>query len=63
MYQLSKKEPEALKKLENLTEEQLAFIPEDGDGKAVFLGEGTQEEYQEQVDEDKGFKHLFGKGL
>ena len=63
MYQLSKKEPEALKKLENLTDEQLDFIPDEGDGNAIFIGEGTQEEFKEMIEEDKGFKNLFGKGL
>jgi len=31
-----------------------------GDGKAVFIGSGTQEEYKKQVEEDKGFKGIFG---
>lgn len=31
-----------------------------GDGKAVFFGEGTHEEFLEQEKEDKGFKGIFG---
>ncbi len=32
-----------------------------GDGKAEFLGEGTEEEYKRMVEEDKGFKkRIFG---
>lgn len=31
-----------------------------GDGKAVFLGEGTSEEFKEQENEDKGIKGIFG---
>lgn len=31
-----------------------------GDGKAEFLGSGTEQEYNEQVKEDKGLKGIFG---
>ncbi len=31
-----------------------------GDGKAVFLGEGTEEEFKHQQNEDKGIKGIFG---
>lgn len=31
-----------------------------GDGTAEFLGEGTQEEFEKQEKEDKGFKGIFG---
>ena len=34
-----------------------------GDGKAEFLGEGTQEEFLEMEREKKGLKHIFGIGL
>lgn len=58
---LSKKDPVALKKLESLTEEQMAIIPEVGDGKAEFIGPGTEEEYLDQERKDKfGIKKLFG---
>lgn len=60
LIQLSKKDPKALEKLESLTEEQIAIIPEAGDGKAVFIGPGTEEEFKEQEKEDKGLKGLFG---
>lgn len=57
MYELSKKDPESLDKL---TEEQIKSIPDEGDGKAVFFGEGSQEEFKELEKEDKGFKGIFG---
>lgn len=59
MIELSKKDPEALKVLENLTEEQLDQIPEAGDGKAVFIGEGTHEEWEDQKKEDEGTKPWY----
>lgn len=31
-----------------------------GDGKAEFLGEGTDEEFKQQQNEDKGYKGIFG---
>lgn len=60
MYELSKKDPKAL---QELTDEQIAFLPDEGDGKAEWLGEGTQEEMEEQEREDKGMKNIFGIGL
>lgn len=59
-WQLSKKDPKALEKLEKLSDEEMAYIPEIGDGKAVFFGEGTEEEYKALEKEDKGFKGIFG---
>lgn len=59
-WQLSKKDPKALEKLEKLTDEEMAYIPEIGDGKAVFFSEGTEEEFKEMEKEDKGFKGIFG---
>lgn len=47
MIELSRKDPKALEVLENLTPEQLAEVPDAGDGKAVFFGEGTEEEFKE----------------
>lgn len=32
-----------------------------GDGRAEFFGEGTEAEFKEQEEEDKGFKGIFGK--
>ncbi len=56
LWKLSKKDPELL---EGFTEEVLKQVP-DMDGKAEFLGEGTQEEYLEYEKEKKGFKGIFG---
>ncbi len=62
LYALSKKDPKALEVLENLTTEQMAIIPEEGDGKAVFFGGGTNEEYEqfkrEEEGTDKWYKRL-----
>lgn len=59
LWKLSKKDPEALEDFMNLSDKQIMDIP-DEDQKAVFLGEGTQEEFKEQQREDKGFKGIFG---
>lgn len=50
-WKLSKKD---MKVLENLTPEQINEIPEAGNGKAVFFGEGTEEEYDELQKKDSG---------
>jgi len=39
-----------------VTEEKI----EKGNGKAVFFGEGTEEEWKEEQNERKGFKGIFG---
>lgn len=58
-WQLSKKDPKAIEILEKLTEEDLAFIPEAGDGKAVFFSEGTMEDFEEQKKEDSGLAKWY----
>lgn len=58
-WQLAKKDPKALEKLEQLTEEEMAYIPEIGDGKAVFFGQGTEEEFKEMQKEDSGMKAWY----
>ena len=46
LIKLSKKDPKAL---EALTDEQINLIPEVGDGKAEFFGEGTEEEFAKAI--------------
>jgi hypothetical protein len=61
---LAKKDPEALKVLESLSEEQLKAVPDvsdEGDGKAVFFGEGTHDEFIEQEKADKGLKGWYDR--
>jgi len=60
LYQLSKKDPKVIEKLEGLSEEQMAIIPDEVDGKAEFLGSGTEQEFKDQQKEDKGLKGIFG---
>ena len=54
MWDLSKKDQRVLKELEHLTPEEIAVLPDAGDGKAVFFDEGSHEEYEELLKEDKG---------
>lgn len=56
---LSKKDPQAIAAL---TDVQVDALPDAPDGKAVFIGQGTAADYQEQEREDKGLKGLFGLG-
>lgn len=60
LWELANKDKGILEKLETLSPEEVLSIPESGDGNAVFLGEGTQEEFEEQQKEDKGLKGIFG---
>lgn len=59
MWDLSRKDQRVLKELEHLTEAEVEAIPEAGDGNAVFMGEGTHEEYEEMVKEDKGLSGWY----
>lgn len=56
LWELSKKDSEVLDLYETLTPEDIKEIPnaKKGEGKAVFFGVGTEEEYIEQVRKDKG---------
>jgi hypothetical protein len=56
VWELSKKDPEILDLYEKLTPEEIADIPDasKGDGKAVFLGEGSTEDFIAQERADKG---------
>jgi len=58
MWQLSDKDITAF---ESLTPEEIKNIPIAGDGKAEFLGEGTEEEYLEQERKDKGLKGWYDR--
>lgn len=61
LWKLTQKDPKALEKLETLTEEEMAYIPEIGDGKAVFFGSGTEEEFEELQKEDSGMKPWYDR--
>lgn len=61
LWTLTNKDPKALEVLENLTDQQLAIIPEEPDGKAEFLGSGTGEEFIEQERADKGMKGWYDR--
>lgn len=63
LLELAKKDPKALEVLENLSAEQLQAVPEanEGDGKAVFFGEGTQEEFEEFQKEEQGVKPWYDR--
>jgi hypothetical protein len=61
LIEFTKKDPKALEMLEKLSDEQLALVPDknEGDGKAVFIGEGTHEEFLEFEKEEKGMKPWY----
>ena len=59
LFELAKKDPEALKVLEGLTKEQLSVVPEEGDGKAVFFSEGSSEEYEKMLKSDNGLDKWY----
>lgn len=54
---LSKKDH---KKIDELTDEIISSVPLEGDGKAEYLGEGTEQEFNDMQKKDKGLFGLFG---
>lgn len=58
IIKLSGKSPEAI---EALTDDQIEELPNVGDGNAVFIGEGTHEEFEEQQREDEGTKSWYDR--
>lgn len=61
MWELSKKDPEVLQIYDTLTPKDLKDIPDAGDGKAVFFGPGTDEEYLDLQRKDKGMKGWYDR--
>ena len=61
LWELTKKDPQALAKLESLSVEQLNEVPEAGDGKAVFFSEGTEEDFIEFEREQSGMKGWYDR--
>lgn len=59
LWQLSQKDPKAIEKLEKLTDEDMDYIPEAPDGKAVFFTQGTEQEFEDLQKEDKGLKAWY----
>lgn len=47
-------------RLDSLTDKQIDALPNTGDGNAVFISSGSEQEYKEFEKEEKGFKGLFG---
>lgn len=57
IWQLSKKDPDLV---DALIEQEIQDIPDvPSDEKAVFLGEGTHEEWLKQEREDNGLTNIF----
>lgn len=57
IIQLSKKDH---KRIDELTDDVISSVSLEGDGKGVYLGEGTVEEFEDQQKKDKGLFGLFG---
>ena len=57
IIELSKRDP---KLVDKLTMDEIVSIPLQGDGKAEFIPEGTQEDFEDQKKKDAGLFGLFG---
>jgi len=57
LWKLSKKDPKAL---DALTGKDIEKLPNVGNGKGVFISEGTEKDYDDMIKEEKGFKGIFG---
>lgn len=57
ILELSKRDK---KLVDKLTTKDVISIPLEGDGKAEFIPEGTQKDFEDQSKKDKGLFGLFG---
>lgn len=61
LWKLSKKDPKTLEKLFDLNEAIIDHLPEAPDGKAEFIPEATQEDYEEFKKEEEGTKSWYDR--
>lgn len=65
MWKLSNKDDKYLEAIENITNEEIVKIPNKSNGKAVFISEMNEDEYnqyiKEEVDGWKGFNNKIKK--
>ncbi len=57
IIQLSNKDH---KLVDKFTDDVILNLPEEGDGKGVWISEGTEKEFQDQEKKDRGLFGLFG---
>lgn len=59
LWELSNKKPEDIELLLNLKESDLALIENEGNSKATFFSEGTDEDFEEYEKENKGLAAFY----
>lgn len=58
ILELSKKDP---KVIDSILKEDIEKLPDEGDGNAVFFGEGTHEEFEEFEKEESGMNKWYNR--
>jgi hypothetical protein len=59
LWKLSGKDPKSLEEFMKLSNKEIMELP-DEDTKAVFISEGSAEEFKDYQNENKGIKGIFG---
>jgi hypothetical protein len=59
LWKLSGKDPKSLEEFMKLSDKEIMELP-DEDTKAVFISEGSAEEFKDYQNENKGIKGIFG---
>lgn len=59
LWKLSSKDEKSIEEFMKLSDKEIMELP-DEDTKAVFISEGTAEEYKDYQNEKKGIKGIFG---
>jgi hypothetical protein len=59
LWQLARKDKVAMEEFMKLSDKDMMDIPNE-DEKVVFIGQGTQEEFKDFENEQKGIKGIFG---
>lgn len=59
LWKLSNKKPEDIDLLLELKDKEIDLFPDEGNGKATFFSEGTDEDFDEYEKENKGLAAFY----
>lgn len=62
-WALSKKDPATIEKLATIPKEDMARIPDIGDGNGVFMSEGTEADHEQFIKEENGLAPWYKRIL
>lgn len=61
LWKLTQKEPTEIDKFMKLSDKEIMAMPDEGDGNAVFISQGTQKDYDDFLKEEDGTKPWYDR--